>query len=86
MTLPDELEGYARDWFERNMGAPYDLLGNVRFVLPLLPDSAAGWFCSEAMAAALGILEPWRFGPNGLAALLRSMYLQNETLSANTVA
>ena len=72
MALPDELEDYARDWFERNMGAPYDLMGNVRFVLPWLADSERGWFCSEAMAAALRLKEPWRFGPNGLAALLRS--------------
>ena len=73
MALPDELEDYARDWFERNMGAPYDLMGNVRFVLPFLPDSQRGWFCSEAMGAALGWAEPWRFGPNGLSALLRSI-------------
>ena len=70
--LPPSMEPYARDWFEANKGAPYDLMGNVRFVLPWLADSERGWFCSEAMAAALGWAEPWRFGPNGLAALLRS--------------
>ena len=53
------------------MGSPYDLLGNLRFVLPWLADSDKGWFCSEAMAAALKLKEPWRFGPNGLAAVLR---------------
>lgn len=74
MTLPDELEDCARDWFARNAGAPYDLLGNLRFVLPWLADSERGWFCSEAMAAALRLKEPWRFGPNGMAALLRSSY------------
>lgn len=73
LDLPPSLEPYARDWFERNMGAPYDLMGNVRFVLPFLPDSQRGWFCSEAIAAALGWAEPWRFGPNGLSALLRSI-------------
>lgn len=76
MTLPDELEDCARDWFERNLGAPYDLMGNVRFVVPLLPDSETGFFCSEAMAAALKLREPWRLGPNGLAAVLLSMYPQ----------
>lgn len=65
-------EAYARGWFEANAGAPYDLMGNVRFVLPFLPDSERGWFCSEAMAAALRLKEPWRLGPNGLAALLCS--------------
>ena len=72
--LPDELEDYARDWFERNAGAPYDLLGNVRFVLPWVRDSETGWFCSEALGAALRWREPWRYGPNGAAALVRTMY------------
>lgn len=78
IALPDHLEPYARDWFERNAGAPYDLAGNVRFVLPWLPDSERGWFCSEAEAAALRLREPWRLGPNGLAALLLSIYPQQK--------
>ena len=78
MDLPDEQEPYASDWFERNAGAPYDLMGNVRFVLPWLADSDKGWFCSEAMAAALKLKEPWRFGPNGLAAVLRTMYPEQQ--------
>ena len=72
IDLPPSMEPYARDWFEANKGAPYDLMGNVRFVLPWLADSERGWFCSEALGAALGWAEPWRFGPNGLSALLRS--------------
>lgn len=74
IDLPHSLEPYARDWFERNAGAPYDLMGNVRFVLPIVPASLSGWFCSEAMAAALKLKEPWRFGPNGLAALLPRLF------------
>jgi len=42
----------------------------------LVREAPEGWFCSEALAAAFGILEPWRLGPNGLAALLLSMYPQ----------
>ena len=76
VTLPDSLEPQARDWFERNAGAPYDLMGNVRFVLPWLSDSDKGWFCSEALGAALGWKEPWRYGPNGAAAMARTMYSQ----------
>ena len=72
VELPAHLAPYAREWFRANQGAPYDLLGNVRFVLPWLPDSQHGWFCSEAIAAALRLHEPWRLGPNGLAAVLRS--------------
>ena len=76
IDLPDAAEPFARDWFRANEGAPYDLMGNVRFVLPWLSDSEKGWFCSEAMAAALKIKEPWRFGPNGLAALLLTVHQQ----------
>lgn len=74
IDLPQSLEPYARAWFESRLGAPYDLMGNVRFVLPWLADSERGWFCSEALAAALGWAEPWRFGPNGLAALLPRLF------------
>ena len=73
IDLPPSLEPYARDWFEANKGAPYDLMGNVRFVLPWLADSERGWFCSEALMAALGFDDAWRFGPNGAAAVLRSI-------------
>ena len=76
IDLPPSLEPYARDWLERNAGAPYDLMGNVRFVLPWLADSELGWFCSEALGAALGWKEPWRYGPNGAAAMARTMYSQ----------
>ncbi|EJE53778.1 hypothetical protein PMI14_01329 [Acidovorax sp. CF316] len=72
IPLPLDMEDAARDWFEFNQGLPYDLLGNVRFVLPWADESPDGYFCSEALAAALGLREPWRFGPNGLAALLSS--------------
>ena len=70
VQLPQHLEAQAREWFDEHEGDPYDLMGNVRFILPFLPDSEKGSFCSEAVAAALGFREPWRFGPNGLAAVL----------------
>ena len=74
IDLPQSLEPYARAWFESRLGAPYDLMGNVRFVLPWLADSERGWFCSEALGAALRCPEPWRLGPNGAAALLGWRY------------
>lgn len=76
LDLPGELEPYAREWFRANTGAPYDLVGNVRFVLPWIDDCETGWFCSEALGAALRWKEPWRYGPNGAAALVRTMYPQ----------
>lgn len=48
-------------------------IGNLSFLFPLIPHSKRKWFCSEAIAAALGWAEPWRFGLNGLSALLRSI-------------
>ena len=48
--------------------------GAAALVLPWLSDSDKGWFCSEAMAAALKLKEPWRFGPNGLAAVLPRLF------------
>lgn len=78
IELPAHLEPYARDWFERNDGAPYDLAGNLRFAFFMVSESPDGRFCSEALAAALGLREAWRLGPNGLAALLLSIYPQHQ--------
>lgn len=79
LDLPDAAEPYARGWFRANEGAPYDLLGNVRFLLPWLSDSDKGWFCSEALGAALQWQEPWRYGPNGAASLVSTMYPRQQT-------
>ena len=64
-------EGAATAWFIEHNGASYDLIGNLSFLCPLIPHSVRKWFCSEAIAAALGVPEPHRLGPNGLAAVLR---------------
>lgn len=70
IDLPACLESAARQWFIDHEGARYDLLGNLKFVIWLIPQSESRWFCSEAIAAALGMPEPWRYGPCGLAAAL----------------
>lgn len=74
LWLPDHLEPYARSWFECNAGVRYDLRGNLRFVLPLVPQDPNGWFCSEALGASLRWQEPERYGPSGAAAIVRTMY------------
>lgn len=71
VDVPDALADRALAWFEQHQGASYDLIGNLSFLCPLVPNSRRKWFCSEAIAAALGIPEPHRLGPNGLAAVLR---------------
>lgn len=73
IDLPDHLEVDARAWFEANKGAKYDWLGNVRFLLGFLPNGKDQFFCSEAVAAALGFTDPWRFTPNSLASALERM-------------
>jgi len=73
-NLPDHLEPAARAWFEAHKGEPYDLLGNLQFVFWLVREAPTGWFCNEACGAAIGLLEPWRLGPNGFAAYIQSTY------------
>lgn len=73
-SLPDKLEEQAFDWFTAHKGLPYDIKGNVRFILPIINDNKVGYFCSEAFGYSLGWSEAWRFGPNGAAALLKPMY------------
>ena len=70
IDLPPELEPRAEAWFKAHRGAKYDLLGNLQFVLSPIPQSQRRWFCSEAVAAALGIPDPWRYSPGTLASAL----------------
>ena len=70
IDLPAELEQGAEAWFRAHRGAKYDLVGNLQFVLAPIPHSRERWFCSEAVAAALGIPDPWRYSPGTLASAL----------------
>lgn len=63
----------AVEWFRLHDGDGYDTLGLFGFVGPRGDGDQGKWFCSEAVAAALGADDPWRFDPNTLAAVLRSM-------------
>jgi hypothetical protein len=72
VRVPDHLEVNARLWFKMHQGDRYDLLGNLHFVIGAVSDDKNKWFCSEAVASALGIKEAWRFSPNELAAILNS--------------
>lgn len=70
VDLPPHLEQAAIDWFTAHRGAKYDIRGNLQFVLAAIPESRKRWFCSEAVAAALGIPDPWRYDPGTLASAL----------------
>lgn len=69
--INDKYEEPARAWFEQHAAQRYDLIGNIRFAFGFIKTPEDKWFCSEAIGAALGIPEPWRLSPNGLAAILQ---------------
>lgn len=61
-----EVEGNverAFQWFAHRIGTPYDLRGILGCVLRCLPPTEGRWFCSSAIAAALGWPEEWRVVP-----------------------
>lgn len=60
-------EGDAWDWFVEMTGQKYDYAGVARFILPFLPARSKQWFCSEAVAAALGLADPDLYTPGMLA-------------------
>jgi hypothetical protein len=70
VDLPDDLELAAMRWFVEHAGQPYDLWGNAHFIIGGIGDSPDRWFCSEAMAAALGMTEAWRYDPATLHSAL----------------
>ena len=73
IDLPDALEDSARDWFRSHVGQPYDLWGNVRFAFGFARESQGKWFCSEAVMAALGFKEAYRYGPSGMVDVVNNM-------------
>lgn len=79
VELPARLERKVRDWFERHDGQPYDLLGNLHFVISPVGNEKRKWFCSEACAAALGLPDPGRFDPGTLASALALISIQPAT-------
>ena len=76
IEVPAFLELGARIWCRMHVNDKYDLWGNVRFAFGFARESKNKWFCSEAVMAALGYQDAYRFGPNGMAALLSRLYVQ----------
>ncbi|BBB61186.1 hypothetical protein UNDKW_2913 [Undibacterium sp. KW1] len=72
VNVPDSLAPGALRWFREHLGAKYDLKGNFHFLVSAVGDDNGKWFCNEAVGAALGINQPWRFDPNSFYALLTS--------------
>lgn len=66
----DADEAKVKQWFVDRIGLKYDWLGVLGFVFPPIKQEPKRWFCSEAVAAALGISDSWRFNPAALRAAL----------------
>lgn len=60
----------------REEGSPYDLLGALRFIVPWMPPSPTGWFCSDLIVSAFqragwwAGVEGWRTSPGALYKLV----------------
>jgi hypothetical protein len=72
----------ALAWFEQHAGEPYDVLGLLGFVWRREEGAKSKWFCSEAVAAALGWPEAWRFDPNTFAAILKPVQVEPQGVPA----
>lgn len=60
-------------WLAHHHGEGYDLLGFVGFIYRVLGHSKRRWFCSEAVAAMLGMQDGWRFDPCSLHAAVTGL-------------
>jgi hypothetical protein len=58
-------------WFKAREGKKYDYLAWFGFVWRHESGSKNRWFCSEAIAEALGYQDSWRFDPNTLYVSLK---------------
>lgn len=66
----DQDAALALQWFIDNDEAKYDWLGLFGFVLPIRLHIKRRWFCSEAIAEALGIPRPQAVHPQRLFEIL----------------
>ena len=61
------IEVRALKWFSEHMGQSYDWAGVFRFIVPFIPHRKNEWFCSEAVAEALGLYNSNEYSPGQLA-------------------
>lgn len=48
-------------WWLSNEGRPYDAIGLLGFIARRIKGLRGAYWCSEAVAASLGLRDPWRF-------------------------
>ena len=68
-----ESDALPETWLSAHKGESYDVLGLLGFVWRRQTGNQRKWFCSEAVAAMLGLREPWRFDPMTLWAAQAEM-------------
>lgn len=69
ITVAGDLEA-AVAWFRAHQGQGYDVFGLLGWVLPWRVSDRRRWFCSEAIATAMGLVNAWHISPNDLPARL----------------
>lgn len=72
-----EVEGdiaFALAWLDAHEGQSYDVPGLLGFIFRRIGHKQDRWVCSEAVAAMLGVVDPWRFDPCNLYAALEKRY------------
>lgn len=65
VDVPGDEEAAIR-WFDAHKGQPYDWFGLFGWVLPWRVSYRKWWFCSEAVAEAMGLPRSWKISPNDL--------------------
>lgn len=73
VEIPDSYEPYAKDFLAKTAGLPYDLIGQIRFLVAPWHGEANSYWCSQWVAAALGIDEAWRYSPNILFSAVKAV-------------
>ena len=72
VDVPSWSLNQSKDWFVEHDGEKYDLRGALATVLPG-SQYLDRWYCNEACAASVGIVEPQLFGPAQYAAIAMSL-------------
>ena len=72
LDMPADVDA-VRAWFTAHAGMGYDYVGILGFLVRPVGGEPRHYFCSEAIATALGLAEPFRLDPNALADFVRDV-------------
>jgi hypothetical protein len=82
LDVTDAQREVAVQWFREREGQKYDVLGLFGFLWRHEEGDKDKWFCTEAVAEALGLPESWRKDPNSFAAELRGDVRAKQPITA----